>query len=1526
MTVHQQVTQGFRLSPQQERIWRLEATYPNRFRARCSVSLTGPLDVERFQQAVSKVVAREEILRTSFHCLQDRNDPLQIIDKHRTELPQLITLLDASPEQQRMAVEAHFAEMREQPFDLANQSPLHWRLLRLDETEYVFLIEASALCHDCTSLTNLVREISEQYGGSRRVVADAMQYADFAEWQNELLENEDVEAGRAFWTRQKFSQAVEPQFPYERGDSTGHDLATEVLVYQLDAARLNELVQISGALAVSLPSFFLAAWQVLIARLTSQREFLIGSRFVGRSYTELERALGSFAKYAPLSCLIEQTATFSDVAQQTEATLAKATRQQEYFDWREFERATGGRKDAALFPLGFAFFEQPDAFTAGGLTLTIDSLSDSLEPFKLSLSCRLAGSTLALELQYDSQRLSRDDVQRLANQLDTLLHSAAQTPYASVYELEILGPQERQQLLVEFNNTATLYSSADLVTERFERQAQTNPDQIAVTFENDGLTYADLDRRANQLAHLLLQLGVCCESRVALCLNRSLDLPVALLAIMKAGGAYVPLDPTLPRERLHYMIAESGATIVLTESALNDRLPTDNVSLVCLDKERETIAAQNTAPLNRTIAPANLAYVIFTSGSTGRPKGVAIEHGQLAHYVKAILARLNLPAGSSFATLSTIATDLGNTAVFPSLCSGGSLRMVSEEESMSPEALGDYFARHPVDCLKVVPTHLSALLSTSPTRQLLPRKCLVLGGEATASALVEKIESLADCAVFNHYGPTETTVGAITFEAKEGALDQLPSQIPLGRPLANMQAYVLDECMRLTPIGVAGELYLGGAGVGRGYINRPELTAERFVPNPFSSTGGTRLYRTGDRARFLANGDIEFLGRLDHQVKLHGNRIELREIEANVVAQESVAEAVVQLSEDASGNPHLVAWVVAAPGQLIDPKSLRERLAETLPEFMIPYHYVTLEKLPLTATGKIDRAALPAVQISRSSEGFVAPRNSTEETLAEVWRKVLNVARVGVFDNFFELGGDSIMSIQIIARANQAGLRLIPRQLFQHQTIAELAQLTTNPTVVAAEQGLVTGTVPLTPIQHRFFEFASDWPHHYNQALMLETPAGTDVQLLRQVISHLQIHHDALRLRFRRGANSWRQWITREVDDSVFSEVDLSALPAGEQGSVIDNTAAELQASLNLTNGPVMRVAYFNRGEDRGRVLIIVHHLAIDIVSWWVLLEDLETVYQQLKRGQQIELPPKTASFKAWAERWDNLVRLRLLEKETYYWLNDARAGVARLPVDHTLGPNDVASAQTVSVALSKEETHALLQEIPATYNTQINDALLAALVEAGLNWTSGSELLLDLEGHGREDTLTEIDVSRTVGWFTTVFPVLLTRTSADPGEQLLHIKEQLRRVPNHGQGYGLLRYMSPLTPALEKLPRAEINFNYLGRLDAGPQESRNFARVNESVGPVQPGTAMRRYLLTVSGQILNEQLKLNFTYSANLHGRQTIEVLANSFISYLQALIASCGSPEDLRPSDFPNARLTQKELATVLARLGKLSNAGPN
>jgi fengycin family lipopeptide synthetase B len=677
-------------------------------------------------------------------------------------------------------------------------------------------------------------------------------------------------------------------------------------------------------------------------------------------------------------------------------------------------------------------------------------------------------------------------------------------------------------------------------------------------------------------------------------------------------------------------------------------------------------------------------------------------------------------------------------------------------------------------------------------------------------------------------------------------------------------------------------------------------------------------------ARYLADGDLEYLGRIDQQVKIRGFRVELGEIEAALTTHADIREAVVLVREDTPSEKRLVAYLVTAPGVAPSISELREFLKQKLPEYMTPAAFVMLDALPLTENGKLDRRALPAPEAARPDleEAYVAPRNPREETLAEIWARVLGLERVGIHDNFFELGGDSILSIQIIARANQAGLRLTPKQVFQCQTVAELAAVAETAPAIEAEQGLITGPAPLTPIQRWFFEQRLPDRDHWNQALLFETRRALNPALLEQAVGYLLDHHDALRLRFTPEEADWQQTIAGPDHDlnaaaTPFSVIELSGLPEAAAKSALEATAAELQASLNLSEGPLLRVAYFDLGRrEAGRLLIIIHHLAVDGVSWRILLEDLQTAYQQLSRGEEIALPPKTTSFKRWAEKLVEYAQSEAVKVEQDYWLDEVRTKVATLPVDFTGAANTEASSRSVSVSLSVEETKALLQEAPEAYHTQINDLLLTALGHAFMKWTGRQTLLVDLEGHGREDIFEGVDLSRTVGWFTTIYPLLLNLEKvSDPGEGIKSVKEQLRNTPNRGLGYGLLRYLSGdemIAAALRSLPQAEVSFNYLGQLDQALPADSPFEPARESCGPVHSPRGSRKHALDVRGSIARGKLQLAWNYSDNVHRHSTIERLSQNYIEALRALIAHCQSPEagGYTPSDFSLAELDQEAL----------------
>ncbi|HEY3110810.1 MAG TPA: condensation domain-containing protein, partial [Chloroflexota bacterium] len=770
----------------------------------------------------------------------------------------------------------------------------------------------------------------------------------------------------------------------------------------------------------------------------------------------------------------------------------------------------------------------------------------------------------------------------------------------------------------------------------------------------------------------------------------------------------------------------------------------------------------------------------------------------------------------------------------------------------------------------------------------------------------------------NNYGPTETTV--VTTSGRTWPTDRSGAPPSIGRPVANTQAYVLDERMRPVPVGVGGELYVGGDGVARGYLDRPALTAERFVPDPFAPEPGARMYKTGDLVRWRPDGTLEFLGRLDGQVKLRGFRIELGEIEAALAAHPAVREAAVIAREDAPGQRRLAAYVVWSTPVGPAPEELRAFLRARLPEYMLPSAFVPLAELPLTPNGKLDRRALPAPdRASRvGEEAGVAPRTPLEAQLVAIWAPVLGLAveQVGVHDNFFELGGDSILSIQLVARANEAGIRLTPRQLFQHQTIAALAAVAGTASPVEAEPEGPSGPVPLTPIQRWLFEQELAEPHHWNSAYVLEASQPLRASWLEAAVRCLIDHHDALRLRFQRSAEGWQQSYAAAGETPSFQSLDLSSLSIPEQEAAMRAVAVDLQTSLDLAAGPLVRLVHFVRGPALAeRLLIVIHHLLVDAVSWRILLEDLQSAYQRLEQGLEPRLSAKTTSFGRWAERLTAHAGSAALRQELGHWSSQPWSAPRRLPVDFPRGDNTEGSARSLSVSLGVDETRALLFDLPAAYRTRINDVLLTALVRAFAEWTGSSTLLVSLEGHGREPLFDDVDLSRTVGWFTTIFPALLSlehQPGAGPGQALQSIKEQLRAIPGNGIGYGLLRHLAAdptVAAALAALPHPEVSFNYLSRGAAQQAGTALFGLCAEESGalsgplrgPLRAPRERRAHLLDVIGAVVDDRLEFQWLYSKRVHRRETVEVVARRHIAELRALIAHCCSPEAgrLTPSE---------------------------
>ncbi len=1531
------------LSFSQQRLWFLEQLQPglgfNHIHA--AIRVEGDLDVAALRRTLTEILRRHESLRTNFR-VADGSPVQTVAAPFEFTLPATdlrhVPAAELDAEVHRRAVEE--ANL---PFDLARDPLFRGQLLVLGPGDHALFLTMHHIISDGWSIGVIIHELAALYeafrdGRPSPLPEPALQYPDFAAWQREHLSGAVLERQLAYW-RGRLGDAPALELSTDRPRPAVQTFRGESHWFTVPPERTAALHALARGLNATLFMVGLAAFQALLARWTGQDDVVVGSPIANRTRREIEEIVGFFVNTLVLRGDLSGDPTFRElVARTREAALGAYAHQDLPFE--KLVDEVQPERDLSrnpLFQVMFALQNAPGSeLELPGLRLTWEPPKSGTSKFDVMLWAQERGGELDACFEYNTDLFDAPTIHRLERHYRQVLDAVLADPDVRLSELPLLGDDERG-LLAAWNDTAGAFGGAgETLHGLVEAQARRTPDAVAVACEGRTLTFAELDARAGALAATLRGMGAGPESRVGVCMERSAELVVALLGVLKAGAAYVPLDPGYPAERLAYMAADAAVPVLLTQERLRGALPEFGGEVVVVDgtplppapspargegenDEAEDGAAVAGCSLFPVPCSLSLAYVIYTSGSTGRPKGAMNAHRGIVNRLLWMQRQYGLTADDVVLQKTPFSFDVSVWEFFWPLVAGARLVLAKPEGHRDPHYLSELIEREGVTTLHFVPSMLQAFLDAGEPWRCGSVRRVVCSGETLGAEVRDRFfERLPGAELHNLYGPTEAAVDVTFYACERGR-----PTVPIGRPVANTRIQVLEGELRQAPVGVPGELYIGGVQVGRGYHGRPGLTAERFVPDPFAAEPGARMYRTGDRARWLATGEVEYLGRLDEQVKVRGHRIELGEIESALLRQPGVREAVAAAREDAPGHARLVAYVVAGEDGELSVAGLRSRLKEVLPEYMVPAAVVLVETLPLTPNGKLDRAALPAPEWAPAEAGgpTAAPRDEVEATLAGIWCGVLRLDRVGVDDNFFELGGDSILSIQVISRAAQAGIRITPRQVFQHPTVAELAAVADTAAVVQAEQGEVTGETPLTPVQRWFFEPDPPEPHHWNQALLLEVAGPLEPAVLKRAVGELLRHHDALRLRFRREPEGgWRQEGAAWNGDVPFDHVDQAATPAAQRAAETERVAARAQAELALERGPLLQAVYFSRGAGAGRLLLAAHHLVVDGVSWGVLVEDLERACAQLARGEPARFPPKTTSFRQWAERLAEHARTPAAESEMEHWLAAAHAPAAPLPVDFPGGENTAAHARVAEVALSEAETHALVHEVPAAYRTQTADVLLAALARALGAWSGERAVRVELEGHGREPLFEDVDLSRTVGWFTSVFPVALDAgQGASPGEALKAVKEQLRAVPGKGIGYGLLRWLGreETRAALAAAPPPEVSFNYLGQLDALIPGTALFRPVDEPMGAAHAASAPRRYLLEVNASIQGGRLHAGWTYSERVHRPATVEALAERWLASLRELIEHCRAPEAAvyTPSDFPEAELSQDELDDLIA-----------
>ncbi|MEV7602213.1 amino acid adenylation domain-containing protein, partial [Kitasatospora sp. NPDC089797] len=1194
------------LSFTQEQIWLAQQLAPESaaYNVPMAVACTGPLDPERLAGAFRTVIARHEVLRTTFAAGAD-GAPVQLVgDGAGFTLP--VTDLRSAPDGAGARVRALLAAEAHTPFDLATGPLLRAALLRTGEQEHVLLLTVHHIAVDAWSVNVLLGEVGAAYRladgpAGAELPPLPVQYGDFAAWQRGRLDGAAYQESLAYW-RERLAGLTDTPPPATATGRPGDGPGAGSHGLELPAEVTAGLRALAARHRTTLFTVALAALQVLLHRYGCGPDPVIATPVGGRERTELEGLIGCFVNtlllrgdLSPRSAGDAPTGepTFAELLDRAaEATRQDLRHQEVPFEQLAAELRAGSPEGLArtMLVLDHAAPGAAPEDAAGELVLRpLDGAGPADAKRDLTFTVSETGDTLALTLTYRTDRYEERSAERLLAHYATLLREACADPHRPVGRLPLLTAAERGLVLDRWNATA-LDVPAGTFHGRFAEQAARTPQAVAVVGADGTHRYGELDRLANRLAHHLRDLGVGPETPVGICLERGARTVTALLAVLKAGGCYVPIDPAQPRERMAMMLADTAAPVVITRAALADRLPA-GVRAVLVDGPALD-ALPDTAP-DVTVDPAQAAYVLFTSGSTGRPKGVVVEHRQVLNYRTAVVSALGLAAGAGYAMVQPFTFDSCVTVLSAALLGGGTLHMVDADTAADGRLLAAYFAEHPIDYLKISPSHLAALEGPAAEHRVLPRRGLILGGEGSTSTFVRELLGRAECEVLNHYGPTETTVGVTTHHPRAEELAATPT-VPIGRPLGNVRAYVLDDRGEPVPVGVPGELLIGGAQVTRGYLGRPGLTAERFVPDPYGEPG-SRLYRTGDLTRRLPDGAIEYLGRLDDQVKIRGFRIELGEVESALAALAPVAAAAVMVREDRPGDRQLVGYLVPTPGTACEPADLRAELAKTLPGYMVPSALVVLDTLPLTAHGKLDRRALPAPPRQEGATGRTA-RDGRETALCRIFAEVLGTDREpGIDESFFDLGGHSLLAMRLVAAVrSELNAELGVRDLFEAPTVALLAErleqaapATARPDLLPAER---PERIPLSHAQSRlwFLNRMERGATAYAMPVVLRLPGAVDPIALQAALDDVVERHETLRTLFPETDGEPQQLI-RPASSGL---IPLTVLEVTDEADARTRIAELASTPFDLTTELPLRAALFTTAPDTHLLTLVLHHIA----------------------------------------------------------------------------------------------------------------------------------------------------------------------------------------------------------------------------------------------------------------------------------------------------------------------------------------------
>ncbi|SHN33748.1 non-ribosomal peptide synthetase [Mucilaginibacter sp. OK098] len=1454
-----------------------------------AIELEGKVDTEKLTDCLTKLIARHDALRMTFFLSEEPrfrvkesiNVQLNIIKCEKSEWDDKLKDLIS-------------------PFDLANGPLFKFFLLdneNIDDRKQLLLLDFNHIISDGQSAYLFINELLQAYQGNVLPTLNAS-FSDFTTWE-QAQDPGTKEFAKQYWAEQLSGELPVLEIARDFPRPVITSMIGKRQTFSLTESVSAKLKELSTAYQVTKHALLFTLYRIFLGKYSGQEDVVIGIASRGRTHPDLQQVQGMFANNLSIRSVVVRNQYFADLLKHASKLINNAIDHQDlaFDDLINFLNIPSRPGRAPIFDTMFLYqsLEMSDG-QAADIKFKKYSFDPGFSKFDITMEIE-DGDQINYAFEYSTQLFKDKTIIEFSRGFENIIDQVLQNPGVLIEDLSPLGKREFQDFYVSYNATRKEIEPSVTVLDLFEKQVENNPDAVATEYLGQQLSYRELDAKANQVASALKDKAVGRGDIIGLHLKRSPEMIATLLGILKTGAAYLPLEQGTPLERVKFIVQNSGCTFLISDL---EQAHADFANLP--QPEVLTLRSLFDNPGSRFITqknqPADLAYVIYTSGTTGLPKGVMIEHGSLVNYILWASDEYSNGESYSFAFYSSISFDLTVTSIYMPLTTGNKIVIYGDDDAAI--SINSVIRDNLVDFIKLTPSHLRLIRENNLLSSSSRIKKMIVGGEALdtqlATDIYEQMQGRVE--IFNEYGPTEATVGCMIYKFKP---EDATITVPIGRPIANTQIYLLDSYLKPVPVNVPGEIYIAGDGLARGYLFLDELTTEKFIESPF--TGGKKMYKTGDIGKWLPDGNLEYIGRNDKQVKINGNRVEISEIENLLIASGKIKEAVVLVERSKNSNHIQAYFTLIDPGSQLSDIFFRDYLAEKLPYFMIPGEFVEVETMPLTRNGKIDITALQKFRSLNAGIQKVSAQNEIERVFVKIWADVLNVAEVGVTDNFFEAGGDSIKAVQISSRLFEEGVVIKVKDILTYHTIKHISQ---HAELIndkhSYEQGIAQGQFTPTPIQSWFFKQEFLNPAYFNQSVLFSIKQPLDLTILERTFQALIEHHDTLRVNY------------KPVTHSLFYNNDhlkenhaIAKFKTGDSNSLID-ICNDIRSSFDILNGLLVRMAIIETDDEHEFLFITAHHLVMDGVSWRIFLEDFYSTYSLLAEGNAVSIPQKTASFKEWSSLVNQLPGSEGIEKEKDYWKMVEETPFT-FPQDFHASTTTIRDLKKVAVSLDKETTEFLLKGAHKSYNTDVPIVLNTALVLALYELTGLTEFIIEQENHGRH--LEDINVSRTLGWFTTMYPVKLTYQGEISG-LLKSVKETMRNVPNNGIGYGISHFSSD---QLRRKPRpSEIRFNYLGQFD---QELNNrlmaFSKI-DSGSETDPYNAFTTKL-EFNAIITDGEFHMEILYSSKLFDHATVNELSKCFLACLNHVLAYLKDEKDLyfTPSDFSAVELDEDDISVL-------------